>query len=393
MSDFRMNLGAAGLLVALSFLLPSTAVRAQIMDVGSDRTLDIATWNIEWMGDPNNGPSDDAQQIQNVADIINGSGIDLWAMQEVVVSSHTANLENLIPAYWQGHIATESGQQRIAFMWDTRVLQLRSVTHILQSFNTEFAGRPPLKAEFTVTLPDTTFIATFITVHMKAFGDQESWQRRTEAAKRIKNHIDFTSLASRPVFLLGDFNDELTASTYAGQTSPYQIFLDDPDDYTALTWPLEQAGGSSFQGGSFLDHIVVTNEADDLWLRGSTRVLTNLVTVNSYYARTSDHLPVMASFGPATVTDRERGVQPESAILSAVYPNPAWGQVSLELSAMASDVRVELIDMLGRVHSTTLLGAGRHNLTLPDVAGLFWIRVHSRGGVEHRPVMVTDGPR
>ena len=362
------------------------------MDAGSDRTLDIATWNIEWMGDPNNGPSDDAQQIRNVADIINGSGIDLWAMQEVVMSSHTANLENLIPAYWDGHIATESGQQRIAFMWDTRVLQLRSVTHILQSFSSDFAGRPPLKAEFTVTLPDTSFIATFITVHMKAFGDQESWQRRVEAAKRLKNHIDFTTLASQPVFLLGDFNDELTASTYNGQPSPYRPFLDDPADYTVLTWPLEQAGGSSFQSGSFLDHIVVTNEADAMWLPGSTRVMTNLVTVNSFYARTSDHLPVMASFGPATVTSRETAILPRSANLTAVYPNPANSQVTLEVGPLESGVRIEWVDVLGRVHSTHTLDAGRHVMALPDAPGLWWIRATSHSGVELRPVIVA-GPR
>ena len=389
MPNLKKNLSAASAMVAMGLLLSTGTVQAQIIDFGSDRTLDIATWNIEWFGDPNNGPSDDAMQVQNVADIINGSGIDLWAMQEVVASSQTANLENLIPAYWEGHVATESGQQRVAFMWDTRVLQLRSMTHILQSFNTEFAGRPPLKAEFTVTLPDTTFIATFITVHMKAFGDQESWQRRTEAAKRIKNHIDFTNLATQPVFLLGDFNDELTASTYAGQTSPYQIFLDDPDDYTALTWPLEQAGGASYQSGSFLDHIVVTNEADDLWEAGSTRVMTNLVTVNSFYARTSDHLPVMASFGPATSTDRENPIHPAASLLSAVYPNPANGDVTLEISLLESAVRVELVDVLGRVHSTTTFEPGRHVLSLPDLPGLWWIRAFGRTGVEHRPLIIA----
>lgn len=389
MSNLKKNLAAASALVAVGLLLSTGTVQAQITDFGSDRTLDIATWNIEWFGDPNNGPSDDVMQVQNVADIINGSGIDLWAMQEIVASSYTANLENLIPAYWEDHLATESGQQRVAFMWDTRVLQLRSMTHILQSFNTEFAGRPPLKAEFTVTLPDTTFIATFITVHMKAFGDQDSWQRRTEAAKRLKNHIDFTNLATQPVFLLGDFNDELTASTYAGQTSPYQIFLDDPDDYTVLTWPLEQAGGASFQSGSFLDHIVVTNEADDLWEVGSTRVMTNLVTVNSFYARTSDHLPVMASFGPATSTDTEDHTRPAASLLSAVYPNPAHGDVTLEISPLESAVRVELVDVLGRVHSTTTFVPGRHVLSLPDVPGLWWIRAVGQTGVEHRPVIIA----
>ena len=379
----------AAFMLVLSLLWLPSRTQAQIMEVGSERTLDIATWNVEWFGAPNNGPSNDAMQVENVADIINGSGIDLWALQEVVISSHTASLETLIPAHWQSHIATESGQQRIAFMWDTRVLQLRSVTHILQSFITDFAGRPPLKAEFTVTLPDTTFIATFITVHMKAFGDQESWQRRTEAAKRIKNHIDFTGLASQPVFFLGDFNDELAASTYAGQTSPYRIFLDDPDDYTALTWPLEQAGGATHQSGSFLDHIVVSNEADDLWLEGSTRVLTNLVTVNSFYARTSDHLPVMASFGPASVTDRESQELPENTLLTALYPNPAWGRVTLEMAPHALDVQVEMVDVLGRVHSTTTMSSGLHTLTLPETSGLWWVRVRGRTGVEYRPLLVS----
>lgn len=381
-------------LLALSLLWFPVDGRAQIVNVGSERTLDIATWNIEWMGAANNGPSDPAMQVQNVADIINGSGIDLWAVQEIVFTTDTANLENLIPSYWEGSMATVSGAQHIGFWWDSRVLQLRSVTHILQSYDYEFAGRPPLKAEFNVTLPDTSFIATFITVHMKCCASTETdYLRRVEAAKRLKNHIDFAGLATEPVFILGDFNDEMTASTWSGLTSPYQIFLDDPDDYSVLTWPLEQAGGASHQSGSFLDHIVVTNEADDLLLTGSPRVLTNLTTVNSFYARTSDHLPVMASFGPATVTSTEEPSVPSHAILTALYPNPAYGRVSLEVDPSQTDVRIELIDVLGRIHSSTTLQPGRHDLDLPDAPGLWWIRAYGRSGVENRPLLVTDRPR
>lgn len=376
------------LLVAIT-LIPLSA-GAQIQDLGSDATLDIATWNIEWFGSASNGPSNDDIQVQNVADIINGSGIDIWAVQEIADLNRGQELNDLLPDHWEGILATESGQQRIGFMWDSTVLQLRNSTHFLQTFDYEFAGRPPLKAEFNVTLPDTSFIATFIVVHMKAFGDQTSWERRTEAARRIKNHIDFTGLATQPVFFLGDFNDSLTASTYNGERSPYAPFIEDPDDYTALTLPLEQAGGFSFQGGSFLDHIIVSNEADAMWLRGSTRVLTNLVTVNSFYARTSDHLPVMASFGSSTVTDVEEVSGLPSAVgLSPPWPNPAQDAVSVRYDGRDPGARVQLVDVLGRIVAEQAIRYGDNRIDLSSHrAGLYLIRIVSRGdGVASRWVV------
>lgn len=376
------------LLVVIIFL-PLTAA-AQIQDMGSDATLDIATWNIEWFGSASNGPTNDDVQVQNVADIINGSGIDIWAVQEIADINRSSELDALLPDYWEGMLATDSGQQRIGFMWDSRVLQLRNSTHILQSFDYEFAGRPPLKAEFNVTLPDTTFIATFITVHMKAFSDQTSYERRVEAAKRVKNHIDFTALATQPVFFLGDFNDELTASTYNGEPSPYVPFLEDTADFTALTFPLEQAGGFSFQSGSFLDHIIVSNEADAMWLRGSTRVLTNLVTVNSFYARTSDHLPVMASFGSSTVTSTEEAVMgPDRIVLSDPWPNPARGSVSVEYGGSDPDARIQVVDALGRVVVEHTASFGVNRLDLSRAApGLYFIRLSGSHGGLTRPVLL-----
>ncbi len=370
-------------------VLPVTA-RAQIQDVGSDATLDIATWNIEWFGHPSNGPSNDTVQLQNVADIINGSGVDLWAMQEIARSNRFDELLASLPDYWSGLLATDSGEQRIGYLWDTRVLGLRQWTHILQSFDYEFAGRPPLKAEFMVTLPDTSFIASFITVHMKAFSDRTSYERRAEAAKRIKNHIDFTGLATQPVFFLGDYNDELLSSTYNGQPSPYQPFIDDSGDYEALTLPLEEAGGYSFQSGSFLDHIIVSNEADAMWISGSTRVLTNLVTVNSFYARTSDHLPVVASFGPSTVTSTEGAADlPDEIVLSTPWPNPSNGLISLEYRANDSDARIYVMDILGRIVHEAPVASGTNGLDMQTLApGLYLIRLTDRNGTYDRTVLL-----
>ena len=374
------------------FLLPLTS-HGQILDVGSDATLDVAAWNVEWFGSSSHGPSNVDVQVQNVVDIMLGSGIDIWAVQEIVNQTRAQEVLDKLPSSWDGMLATESGQQRVGYFWDTDVLQLRNSTHFLQTFNYEFAGRPPLKAEFNVTLPDTSFIATFIVVHMKAFGDRTSWERRTEAARRIKNHIDFTGLASQPVFFLGDYNDELTASTYNGQRSPYAIYLEDPDDYSVLTWPLEQAGGFSHQSGSFLGHITVSNEAADMWVEGSTQVLTNLVSVNSFYARTSDHLPVVASFGSSTVTDvQAHATLPFEAGLSAPWPNPAGQSTSVIYSGLDVSARIQISDMLGRIVSEAPAIRGENRLDLSSLgAGLYGIRLISRDTAPMiRPVVKFD---
>ena len=383
----------SGLLCAIAIGMFPLTTDAQIQNLGSEATLDIATWNIEWFGSSSNGPSDDTMQVQNVADIINGSGVDIWAVQEISQPDRFNDLLALLPDYWEGTLATDSGQQRIGYVWDTRTLGLRQATHILQTFDYEFAGRPPLKAEFNVTLTDTAFVATFINVHMKAFGDQTSYGRRVEAAKRIKNHIDFTSLSSEPVFFLGDFNDQMIASTYNGEASPYVPFLDDADDYAVLTLPLEQAGGSTHQSGSFLDHIVASNEAGDMWLRASTRVMTHLVAVNSFYARTSDHLPVMASFGPSTVTSTDSPASvPGRMVLSNPWPNPTAGVVSINYEGHDPYAHIVVLDILGRVvlDSRAVPGTNRLDLT-QEASGLYYIRLSASEGAITRPVVMTGG--
>ena len=70
-------------LCALAIIIAPLTSHGQIQDVGSDATLDVATWNIEWFGSSSNGPSNDDLQVQNVVDIMLGSGIDIWAVQEI----------------------------------------------------------------------------------------------------------------------------------------------------------------------------------------------------------------------------------------------------------------------------------------------------------------------
>ncbi len=366
--------------------------------VGQSETFDIATWNIEWFGSSSNGPFNDERQVDNVRDIIRSSRVELWAVQEIANIQRFDQLLDELGPEWTGQLATNSGTQRIGFIWDTRVVTKRSVRHVLESFSSEFAGRPPLQGEFGITLPDTSFVVTAINVHMKAFGDASSYQRRVNAAQRIKNHIDFSSLSSSSVIFLGDLNDELINSTYANQSSPYQIFLDDPDDYLALTLPLDQNNTATWVGsanGSTLDHILISSELAPSVVPGSVSTLDSLRSVIGYTVNTSDHLPVHASFGRVIATT----VQDESSLpapgIVSLYPAPTSGPLYLDFISDSSGwAMIQVFDLQGRmILQDDSRGAPlTRNRTTIDVSrltpGVYMMRVSGSSGSDSRSFVV-----
>lgn len=382
-----------------SFFLPFPLLsQAQIGPVGKSVTFDVATWNIEWFGATNSGPTNDDLQVQNVKSIIAGSEIELWAVQEISNVTRFNDLLALLGPDWSGELATISGSQRIGFIWDKRVVAKRSSTHILESFSDDFAGRPPLKAEFMISLPDTTMIVTLINVHMKAFGDADSYQRRVNASGWVKNHIDFSSLASASVIFLGDFNDELLTSTFANRVSPYQNFILDTAGYSTLSLKLEQTDRPSWIGsfsGSNLDHIFVSNELAVSYIRNSINTMDALKSVLGYSEQTSDHLPVYASFGSSIVLDVDDYVIPSAFAVRDLYPNPAHSNASLTIDLPNhGTVSVQLFDALGRMISSSdySVTAGTHSLPLllEDVPrGAYFVRITDRRSSSTKPLVVV----
>lgn len=383
------------------FAVPLAAQDVNV--VGEEATFDIATWNIEWFGSSSNGPSNDELQIDNVAKIIAGAGIDLWGVQEIADENDFNALLSSLGSDFDGTLATNSVEQKIGFIYDTNVVQVRQIRHILEEFSHPFASRPPLQLEATVTLPDTSLVITFIVVHMKAFSDVESYERRVDASSRLKNHIDFTALDREPVILLGDFNDELERSTSAGRTSPYVNFVDDPDGFSFLTLPLEQAGAGSFcsnasctSTGSFLDHILITDELFASYLPGSAGFIPDLTSdINLFGNSTSDHLPVVARFDfTRTSVDVEyEAALPVQMTVTAPYPNPFVQATTLTLTlGKASPLNIEVFDLLGRPVDTLFEGIhppGRIQYSFQSnmlPRGLYMIRVEAGAYTRVMPV-------
>ncbi len=397
----------AAALLAVLLCVPDAAAR-QIPTVGTDQTFDVATWNIEWFGFTG-GPTNDELQIAHVVDVMRNAGIDLWAVQEIADQSDFDRLLDSLGTPFEGHLATESSQQRIGFIYNSDIVKPRSVRHILTSFDADFATRPPLQLEADVTIADSTKRITFITVHMKCCGDASDYEKRLAAAGRLKNHIDFGALFDDPVIVLGDFNDELDRSIAGGRDTPYRAFLNDASAYRFATKPLDEGNLSTYCSnstcsfGSTLDHILVTNELFADIESGSTGRMDALTgAIPGYVSNTSDHLPVYTRIRYGISTDIEsHPLVQRNGFRVEVFPNPAVDELVVRLTAgehctadcYGAGARVVVYDATGRQVLTAHMGIADHELKLPLAtlpAGTYFLHVTGSLGDEGttRPFVV-----
>jgi len=221
---FRRPLAAfAGLLsLALAACEGPTTVRPRdiprpvavvVPAQGTAASLDVASWNVEWFGDAANGPSNDALQLSNVRDVIAGTDADVWGMVEVVDVADWNSLKSQLTGY-SGILANDASvtsgstyysasEQKVGLLYKTALATVLSAKIILTANDNDFAGRPPLEVKLRITLNGTTEDVVFIVLHMKAFDDVASWQRRQNAAVALKSYLDAT-YPTQKVVVMGD---------------------------------------------------------------------------------------------------------------------------------------------------------------------------------------------
>ncbi len=289
---------------------------AVVASRGGTTTLDVANWNVEWFGDTGHGPTDESLQLANVRDTILGGDVDVWGLEEVVSNSAFNGLESQLPGY-AGFISNESSvtdgsayysstEQKLGILYKTSVASLVSARVILTQNDHAFAGRPPLEVKLNVMLNGVTEERVFIVVHMKAYDDGESWQRRQNASAALKSYLDAT-YPTQKVFVIGDFNDDLDTSITAGQQSPYENFVADSSRYDFPSWTFSQNQiGTTCSYPDAVDHQLNTNEQYADLVPGSVEVYRVDQQISSYCTTTSDHYPVLArySFGTGLPQDR-----------------------------------------------------------------------------------------
>jgi len=324
--------------------------------------------------------------------------VEFWALQEMASEEAFDALLVALGADWNGNLATLHSGQRVAFVYDTRVVsQVGAAAHILESYDHAFASRPPLELDIDVALPDTTVRIRMITLHMKAFGDVESRDRREEAAGRLKNRLDFLYPPDLAIIVLGDFNDELTGSITVGRDSPYAEFVADGDNYLFLTLPLEQANTGTFcgssascLGGSTIDHILISNELiDEAGGQAAARYEAAITGIPGFVFNTSDHAPVWASFDFNGSTSAE--TLPDRLSDLQVYPVPAGDRIWIDGAGAEPGARWQFLDVSGRTVARGRLDRQRMTVSLEGLAdGLYLLRVDDgSGGALSRPVIIA----
>jgi endonuclease/exonuclease/phosphatase family metal-dependent hydrolase len=280
-------------------------------DAGTSVPFSAANWNIEWFGETTQGPSDEALQLSNAQYVISSAGMDFWALQEVVSPAAFDALKQQLPGY-DGFLASDASrvsagssyytvdEQKLAVLFRSDVVSVRRAEVILTAYNYDFASRPPLRVDLSVTRNGTRVDLVAILLHLKAFSASADYSRRLSAAAALKSYLD-TYLPNTPVLVLGDWNDDVDVSISYDSTAgayrdtPFQNFLDASPTYSFLTRPLSLAGvRSTVSGSQFIDHQLATRPLAPALLGDSPQVLRPAVP--SYGTTTSDHYPVLSRF-------------------------------------------------------------------------------------------------
>jgi endonuclease/exonuclease/phosphatase family metal-dependent hydrolase len=269
--------------------------------------LSVACWNIEWFADPPQadggfyGPFDNMLQATNVLTVRSRPEVDVWGIEEVVgttefagVVSNLTGFAAVMPSDVQNStFYYQAPEQKVALLYRTSKLSVLSAQLILTSSNFDFAGRPPLEVRLRATGNGVTRDFYVIVLHMKAYGDADSYDRRLAAGVALKGYLD-TTRAGESVMVVGDWNDDVDVSVVTPNASPYANFVSDPSRYRFPTKELSDANRRTTAFNSTIDHQLITAAMFSAYVPNSAAATVPSVT--NYVNTTSDHYPVTTRY-------------------------------------------------------------------------------------------------
>jgi hypothetical protein len=358
-------------------------------------TLEVVNWNIEWFGSTINGPTNDAQQEQNVKTVLQNLNADIYAVSEIVSEARLANVVNQMPGYayvisnYGSHTNTTvnppsalAEAQKLAFIYKTSVVNKLSTTALLSqginsaadltnpAYNYWASGRFPFMMDADVTLNCVTKNVKFILVHGKANTAPTitSYERR----KRGADSLHYTLQLNYPtdnIIILGDYNDDLDVTITDGvvpNTTSYSAFTGDPSNFTPLTLPLSLAGKkSTVSHDNVIDHVMTSNEMASTYINGTANILTDVTgLVSNYGSTTSDHYPVFTRYIFTNISS------PEVTTCPVVSPFCANNTNSYTIPAFVASDDCDAVQ-----YSYVITGASERSGNTNDASGTFNIGV------------------
>ena len=362
--------GLKQFLVSILLFLMSMGLGAQVPQIGSDTTLDVGTWNIEWFGDSLNGPSNQVTQLNNTTEVIQSMNLDILGLCEISNAGYWAKLQNNLTEY--GAVITTYAQtQKTALLYRKSMFRLLYSKSILLAYDYEFAsGRFPLEVALETlwgSKKDTIYVWV---MHLKANTGSTneklaSYDRRSKAAEELKNYLDTKKRWKG--FVLGDWNDDLDVSIVNGKASPFLAWRNDTN-YVFPSYRLSLAKQKSTASYSeMIDHICATTSMKSNWLLNQSGVMVGDSYIPSYRINTSDHYPVWARFS----MEWKPWVGLDEGLISGS-------------KEQMLPISIEVFDVQGR-----LIWQGIPSQTRPSDSGMYIVRyTYSNGSRKSERVLV-----
>ena len=338
------------------------------LNISKEYTFDIAAWNLEWFGSSGNGPVDNELQLENAVKVMTEIDADVFVLEEITDLNTFSSLVSLLDGYSGGCSPAVSGggepeqAQRICFVYKDKTIKPLGITPLLAgtppiaeyptSFNRFWAsGRLPALFECDVNIDGVSRRMHIIGIHARANRNTPAerelvYNMRKKDIEVLKDSLD-QYFPNASIIMAGDFNDDVDETVVTGlKESTYSSFMNDKDNWKALTKELSDAGQKSYIGyDNVIDHVIISNELFASAIPMGTELLLPFIGIDDYNDNTSDHLPVMSRFMLKPVLTATELTEIDSII---IYPNPTFGELKIEMPK-EQEASVKLLTIKGEV--------------------------------------------
>lgn len=328
---------------------------------GTDTTLEVMTWNIEWF--PKNGQT----TVDYITQIIQALDVDLLALQEIDDKGFFDQMVDNLDG-WETFYVNDP-YSGLAYIYKPDQIEVGDVFEIYTNKFREFP-RPPLVMEMQYRGED--FIV--INNHLKCCGDgildpSDPWDeesRRFDACNLLDQYIQ-TNYPDNNVILLGDLNDVLTDDPV---DNVFRVFTTDEENYQFADMVI--AEGNSYGWSypwwpSHIDHILITNELFDEFEDESAEIRTIVIDdyleggLIEYDDNVSDHRPVALkltagsdNYGIYDVAFRKTDFKN--------HPNPFINATTLSFDPVAENTTIEIYNTRGQKIQSFNLHKGQSSI-------------------------------
>jgi endonuclease/exonuclease/phosphatase family metal-dependent hydrolase len=186
--------------------------------IGSDKYIDIITWNI-WFFDNKN-----QQRVKQVTDVLERLNGDIFVFQEIEENSLDIVAEELLrcgAGSYKIKYGTTGGDQRVAIMYDKEWIKAKdNIEEIFDRTLTTPEGkevfpRLPLRAYFTSKSDiSDPFDFQILGLHLKSQRGGGEEQRKLAALNLKKWMLKKAPLVDADVIMIGDWNEDPDAKAW-----------------------------------------------------------------------------------------------------------------------------------------------------------------------------------